>query len=125
MRTLVLLLVLVLVLLDSCTKGGREPDPSPSGRGIPVGRSSHTIKIDGRERTYLIYRPATLSVAATAPLVVVLHSAVGTGAQAETTYGWDAQAERGRFLVAYPNGVRRAWAASKTVLRNARPRQHR
>src|SRR5688572_9788089 len=98
MRTPVLLLLLVLVLLDSCTKGGWEPDPSPSGRGIPVGKSSHKIKIDGRERTYLIYRPATLSVAATAPLVVVLHGAVGTGAQAETSYGWDAEAERGRFL---------------------------
>ena len=113
MRTRVLLLLLVLVLLDSCTKGGWEPDPSPSGGAIPVGRSSHKIKIDGRERTYLIYRPATLSVAATAPLVVVLHGALGTGAQAETSYRWDAEAERGRFLVAYPNGVRRAWAASE------------
>jgi polyhydroxybutyrate depolymerase len=113
MSTRVLLLLLVLVLLDSCTKGGWEPDPSPSGRRIPIGRSSHTINIDGRERTYLVYRPATVPVAATTPLVVVLHGAVGTGAQAETSYGWDAEAERGRFLVAYPNGVRRAWAASE------------
>ena len=43
----------------------------------------------------------------------MLHGALGTGAQAEASYGWDAEAERGQFLVVYPNGVRRAWAASE------------
>jgi polyhydroxybutyrate depolymerase len=106
-----LLLLLVVVLLAGCTSGGEKPDISPSRGDIPVGRSSHKITVDGRERTYLIYRPARLS-AAKVPLVVVLHGAGGTGAQAETSYRWNAEAKRGRFLVAYPNGVRRAWAAS-------------
>ena len=106
-------LLLVVVLLAGCTSAGREPDLNPPESGIPVGRSSQTIKVDGRGRTYLTYRPAALSVAEVAPLVIVLHGAVGTGAQAETTYGWDAEAERGRFMVAYPDGIRRAWAASE------------
>jgi polyhydroxybutyrate depolymerase len=39
----------------------------------------------------------------------MLHGGYGTGAQAEKDYGWDQLAERQRFIVAYPDGYRRAW----------------
>ena len=58
-------------------------------------------------RTYHVYRPADL--ADPAPLVVFLHGGFGSGEQAEKTYGWDAEADQGHFLVAYPDGVDRAW----------------
>lgn len=65
----------------------------------------------GLDRTYHLYRPSSLPQGARAPLVVMLHGGYGTGAQAERSYGWDQQAERGRFIVAYPDGYRRAWNA--------------
>ncbi len=41
----------------------------------------------------------------------MLHGGFGTGEQAERSYHWDAEAEAGHFLVAYPDGINRAWNA--------------
>jgi poly(3-hydroxybutyrate) depolymerase len=61
----------------------------------------------GTRRTFLVYRPAILPAAA--PLVVMLHGGFGTGAQAEKSYHWDTEADRAHFVVAYPDGLDRAW----------------
>jgi polyhydroxybutyrate depolymerase len=74
---------------------------------LPVGSSTHGITIDGRQRTYIVYRPAGLT--GSAPLVVMLHGGFGSASQAQRGYGWDAEADSGHFLVAYPNGVTRSW----------------
>lgn len=71
------------------------------------GSSVHTVNVGGRARVYRLYKPAGLS--ASAPLVVVLHGATGDARQAERAYGWDQLAESARFVVAYPDGVNRAW----------------
>jgi polyhydroxybutyrate depolymerase len=76
---------------------------------IPVGSSVHSLSAGALTRTYIVYRPASLPAAA--PLVVMLHGGFGSGSQAERSYHWDAEAEAGRFLVAYPDGLYRAWNA--------------
>lgn len=89
--------------------------PSPPGTGRPtiaVGSSTHRITVDGRIRTFRLYRPASLSLSSPVPLVVMLHGALGSGQQAETAYGWNAAADRHGFVVAYPNGLHRSWAVS-------------
>jgi polyhydroxybutyrate depolymerase len=96
----------LLVLLAGCT-GRPHPVPPPPAPSVPAGSSAHTMTVGGLARTYRLYRPAGLPTPA--PLVVVLHGAAGTGRQAEESYGWDAQADAGRFLVAYPDGIRRSW----------------
>ena len=58
-------------------------------------------------RTYLSYRPANVSDPA--PLVMMLHGGFGSAAQAESSYGWDAEADAEHFVVVYPNGDGRAW----------------
>ena len=40
-----------------------------------------------------------------------MHGGFGTGEQAERDYNWDAEADGGHFLVAYPDGQGRAWNA--------------
>src|SRR5690349_3347538 len=80
----------------------------PGGQTVPVGQSTRTLTVDGRARTVHLYRPATLP--ARAPLVLMLHGGFGSGTQAEGYYGWDARADAGHFVVAYPDGVDRAWA---------------
>ncbi|MEU4565511.1 PHB depolymerase family esterase [Micromonospora sp. NPDC023956] len=97
--------------------GGGTPAPnataSRSGSDVPTGSSEHTLTVDDRERTYRLYRPASLDLTAPVPLVVMLHGAAGTGEQAEEAYGWTGAADRGGFVVAFPDGVKRAWAASE------------
>ncbi|GAA1790773.1 PHB depolymerase family esterase [Planosporangium flavigriseum] len=88
------------------------PEKTPTATARPTGTSKHTLMVDGKERSYLLRRPAGLP-SRPAPLVVMLHGAVGTGEQAESSYGWDGQADRGGFLVAYPDGIGRAWAVSR------------
>jgi polyhydroxybutyrate depolymerase len=56
-----------------------------------------------------VYRPATLPAAA--PLVVMLHGGFGSASQAQKSYHWDAEADAGHFLVAYPDGLHHAWNA--------------
>lgn len=96
-----------------------RPDAAPSTAGasaapdaaaVPAGTSSRTVRVDGRERTYRLYRPAGVPLTGPVPLVVMLHGALGSGEQAESAYGWNAAADRGGFLVAYPDGLNRAWA---------------
>jgi polyhydroxybutyrate depolymerase len=104
-----------LLLLAGCTgrRLDRNTQPPPTGgtasagQQVAVGESTGAMTVGGQERTYRLYRPAGLS--SSAPLVMVLHGAAGTGQQAEDSYGWDAQADSGKFLVAYPDGIRRTW----------------
>jgi len=81
-----------------------QPSASPA---IPVGSSVHSISVGGVTRTYIVYRPAALPAAA--PLVVMLHGGFGSASQAEMSYRWNSEADAGHFLVAYPNGLYRAW----------------
>jgi polyhydroxybutyrate depolymerase len=98
----VVTLVGVVLALAGCSPW--EPTP-PSG--FVNGTSVHTINVGGRDRTYRLDKPAGL--AASALLVVMLHGGFGSAAQAERAYGWDELAASGKFVVAYPDGLNRAW----------------
>lgn len=93
--------ILGVVLLVAA---GCAPQP-PSG--FVTGTSLHHIDVGGHDRTYRLYKPA--GTPASAPLVVALHGYSGSGRQVERDYGWDQVADSGRFVVAYPDGLDRAW----------------
>ena len=96
------------VLRGGGPESGASGGPTDSSAAsIPVGSSSHTIQIGGQTRSYLSYRPAGLS--GSAPLVVMLHGGFGSAAQAESSYGWNAEADAEHFVVVYPDGLGRAW----------------
>lgn len=88
--------------------GGTRASATPDFP-IPAGRSVQIIKSGGIFRIYRVYRPRGLVGAA--PLVVMLHGGFGTGSQAQRDYNWNSEADRGGFVVAYPNGLLRAWNA--------------
>ena len=94
--------------LGGCLGGGGALG-APGSESIPVGQSTQTIDVGGVSRTFHLYRPPGLGDGA--PLVVMLHGGFGTGAQAERSYHWDSEADAGHFLVAYPDGLMRAWNA--------------
>ncbi len=75
-----------------------------------TGRTSvDTIRVGDFDRTYRVYRPS--QVGAAPGLVIVLHGVFGSGFQAESSTGFDAQADRLGWLVAYPDGVLDGWDA--------------
>lgn len=76
---------------------------------VPTGSSTQSLVVDGLTRSFRLYRPAHLPLDHPVPLVVMLHGGFGDDAQAEAGYGWDQQAARQGFVVAYPNGESRAW----------------
>jgi polyhydroxybutyrate depolymerase len=99
--------VSVLVTLSAGVVAAGAAQAASGSSTLPFGSSSHTIEVDGLARTYLVYRPEHL--AASAPLVVMLHGGYGSGAQAEHSYGWDKEADANHFVVAYPNGIDHVW----------------
>src|ERR1700759_5396316 len=80
--------------------------PKPPS-GFIEGTSIHTISVGGHDRVYRLHKPSGLS--APAGLVVVLHGGFGSAEQAERSYGWDQLANSSKFVVAYPDGIKRAW----------------
>ncbi len=96
-------LVGAVLMVAGCSPADDKPLPS----GFVTGTSIHTINVGGRDRNYRLYQPAGLP--ASAPLVVMLHGITGSAEQAESSYGWDELADSHHFVVAYPNGVNRAW----------------
>src|ERR1700761_5817828 len=109
LRALVVcLLGALVVVLGGCSGGGHALG-IPGAQSIPVGQSTQSIDVGGVSRTFHLYRPPGLGDGA--PLVVMLHGGFGTGAQAERSYHWDSEADAGHFLVAYPDGLMRAWNA--------------
>jgi polyhydroxybutyrate depolymerase len=101
------LLMVVLAATTACQS--RNATPTASGTA-PVGSSTHPITVDGRSRTYIVYRPAGLP-ASPVPLVVMLHGGFGTAEQAQSYYGWNAEADANHFAVVYPDGIKAAWNA--------------
>jgi polyhydroxybutyrate depolymerase len=108
-RALGVCLLGTLVLVVGGCLGGGHALGTPDPKSIPVGQSTQTIESGGASRTFHLYRPQGLNGAA--PLVVMLHGGFGSGAQAERAYHWDTEADSGHFLVAYPDGLNRAWNA--------------
>ncbi|HTJ36229.1 MAG TPA: PHB depolymerase family esterase [Dactylosporangium sp.] len=84
----------------------------PRSPAVATGSTDHSITVEGKKRTYRLYRPANLSMSKPVPLVVMLHGALGDGLQAEMAYGWNAEADRKGFVVAYPDGLLRSWVVS-------------
>jgi polyhydroxybutyrate depolymerase len=112
-RCLGVVVLLVAGLAAGCShddRRDRRAAEPPLGSGpLPVGTSTRTVAMHGLERTVRVHRPERLPDPAA--LVVVLHGGFGSAAQAEGAYGWDALADQEGFVVAYPEGVARAWDA--------------
>lgn len=87
--------------------GGMPAPGSAAPQGFTEGSTSHTMNFGGLDRSYRLYIPAGL--ASPAPLVVMMHGGFGSAQQAERAYGWDELANAAKFVVAYPDGVGRAW----------------
>jgi polyhydroxybutyrate depolymerase len=102
------LLMFVLVLIGTAY-GYYWYSPAPPLPLLSATIRRNTVRVDGRERTYLIYIPASLPPQAT--LVIVLHGSAMDGARMRvcTGYEFDRLADQRGFVVLYPDGYRRNW----------------
>jgi polyhydroxybutyrate depolymerase len=116
-RAMVLLGRLASVLVAALAVVVMVADLAPFATGLEptvatqvVGRTRiEGLPVGGVERFYRVYRPE--QVAPRPGLVVVLHPVFGSGFQAEALTGFDAQADRLRWIVAYPDGLLDGWDA--------------
>ena len=103
-------LVLVGVLGIVALSADYVPAVAPTIAAQLTGRTQVvTIHVGDIDRTYRVYRPS--GVAAGPGLVIVLHGVFGSGFQAESSTGFDGQADRLGWVVAYPDGVLDGWDA--------------
>ena len=109
-RAAAALVFATVVLLTGTLAGCRREEPAPTTDPPPSGSSSASLTVAGQERTYRLYLPPELSLTSPVPLVVMLHGGFGSASQAEQAYGWNSQADQGGFVVAYPDGLGRAWS---------------
>lgn len=99
MKRILALVTMALVTMALLLTGCATPAPAETQAGV-----KHTIG----DRSYLLTVPGNLP-SGPVRLVVMLHGGFGSGSQAEKSYGWDALAASKGFVVAYPDGIGRAW----------------
>ena len=73
----------------------------------PASDSVHSVRVDGRVRSYRLHVPAELEPTKAHPLVVAFHGGAGNGAIMERFSGLSAKADEAGFVVVYPDGTGR------------------
>jgi polyhydroxybutyrate depolymerase len=91
-RALTGLVGLALLVLPAFAQPARERSPASM---------AHSISVEGRERSYRLHVPR--GGGTSRPLLIVLHGTFGTGQKMERGLGFDPQADRHGFVVAYPD----------------------
>lgn len=79
---------------------------------------THTLIVDGIAREYVLHLPPAAGSAAPRPLVITFHGGGGTAKVTSTATGWSAKADAEKFIVAYPQGLRRDPTKPAGFLRN-------
>jgi polyhydroxybutyrate depolymerase len=104
------LLTVTLIALSAAVSGcggttGSSPSAAPHAPLVTHG----ALAVSGQQRTYRLYRPASVDPHAPAPLVVVLHGNASTADDMVQTTQFDLAADAHGFVLVYPNGVERSW----------------
>jgi polyhydroxybutyrate depolymerase len=102
------LVIAALVIAGCATPRDQEP-----ADGDQPGELLHA----GLQRRFFVHVPPGYDPAQPAPLVLALHGGRGSGRDAARLSGLSAQADRGGFLIAYPDGVDGHWNDGRDVER--------
>jgi len=92
---------LILAILFQATGCDRQDVGDDSGT-----RTSGSIQVDGRARTYSLIFPTNYSTGLDFPLVIAMHGGGGDADQFESTSKLTDKARSSDFMVVYPEGVR-------------------
>ncbi|MYY80323.1 polyhydroxybutyrate depolymerase [Streptomyces sp. SID335] len=112
-------LALVVLLLPVAACGSdndkppkRTPAQKPSRAESPrPGDQKVTLSWKGEKRVYTVHAPPGFSRTKSLPLIVAMHPYPGDGGAAAAISGLNAKADDENFLVAYPDGLNKAFNA--------------
>ncbi|MEO0975273.1 MAG: PHB depolymerase family esterase, partial [Pseudomonadota bacterium] len=87
------------VLCGACMEAGQA-----TAEATP-GFEQHTLRVDGTRREYALYVPEELPSAGERALVIVFHGGEGSPDKIARQTGFNEQADRSGFVVAYPRSI--------------------
>lgn len=99
------LMLVTMLLLGACMS---SPDAQAQQ---PGSTSEHEFRSGLLKRSYRLYVPRSYDKSRPMPLLVALHGGLGTGKAMADVSGFDRVAEARGLIVAYPDGLGRAWNA--------------
>ena len=79
--------------------------------GLVPGETTMTIRIGGRNRTFLLHVPPSYTGASSVPLVLDLHGLGSNSGQQAGLSGFRGKSDEAGFIVAWPQGVGNSWNA--------------
>lgn len=79
-----------------------QPVPAPGNHDESIVMGSGSAKLT---RTFIVHVPPGFDGKARVPVVIMLHGAGGSGANAITETGWDVKADREGFVAVFPDGT--------------------
>jgi polyhydroxybutyrate depolymerase len=107
--TVLAALGLAAISFTGCRDGGAATTSDGASPPAAVaGVQEGSLTVDGRERSYRLYVPASLPSGETA-LVIAMHGGLGSPDQFAANSRFDEAAEANGFLVVYPEGIGRTW----------------
>ena len=91
--------------------------PSPTPTAAPSAIASPTATVIAADRPATVHVPGSYDPSRPAPLLIVLHGFTSSGAEHESYFHLQAEAERRGFLTVYPDGTKdtdgnRFWSAT-------------
>jgi polyhydroxybutyrate depolymerase len=104
--TRLLLTFCTILLFTGCTRFQNRPTLPAS---IKAGQSEGSLVVDGVNRHYLLYVPASYSGSAPVALILNFHGMGATSLDEEGLSGMSGKAEKEGFIVVYPDGIDKAW----------------
>ena len=72
---------------------------------LKPGDHTRTLKVDGRDRSYLVHVPKKYDGKTPAPVVLALHGAAMNGPMMAVFFGLNKKADEAGFIVVYPSGT--------------------
>jgi len=74
-----------------------------------------SIRVEGRNRTYVIHLPKNYNDTIQYPIALVLHGAMGTGTKYSKTTKFSKIGDKEGFISIFPNGMYKSWADARGV----------
>ncbi len=105
-----LLLNILLISTASCTS--TISSPASHSAALPRMAEQQQLIVDDATRSYHIYKP-TQSATKGLPLMIVMHGGLGNAESMEEITGMNEVANKGQFVVAYPEGTGGRFAVMK------------
>jgi polyhydroxybutyrate depolymerase len=87
---------------------------------LQPGRHDAKMRVDDRDRRFLIFTPDGANADHPRPIVFFFHGAGGFADQAARTYGWVEKAQKEHFFVVFPEGLGARPDAPPSFLLNPR-----